>query len=133
MKQYLLDTHALIWAAVEPQKLSNKVRLIVENPTNEIMVNPISFWEISLKYSLGKLALANHQPEDFPFYAQEMGFMLMPFSAELASTFYQLKASHHRDPFDRMLIHTALQLKIPLISIDSNIHLYTSEGLKVVW
>ena len=133
MKSYLLDTHAMIWAAIEPKKLSKTARAIIENPENEILVNNISFWEISLKYALQKLDLSLYTPEDFPSYCTEMGFKIMPFSSELAATFHSLQAKHHKDPFDRMLIHTAIRLRIPLISKDENIKLYETEGLKVIW
>ncbi len=54
---YLVDTHTLIWAVCSPGKLSPEVRLLLKNPNENILVSPVSFWEISLKYSLGKLYL----------------------------------------------------------------------------
>jgi len=131
--KYLLDTHAMIWAVTDTSKLSPAARKILENPDHEILVSPISFWEISLKYSLGKLDLRNVCPEDFPSSCIAMDFDILPLDPNIASTLHQLNATYHKYPFDRMLIWQALCLRLPLISKDSQIELYQSEGLKVVW
>lgn len=60
-----------------------------------------------------------------------MDFDILPLDAQAASTFHFLKATYHKDPFDRMLIWQALCLDVP--SKDAEIALYKSEGLKVVW
>ncbi len=52
--RYLLDTRALVWAVSDPTKLSVKVRRILEKPTNERLVSPVSLWELSIKHALGK-------------------------------------------------------------------------------
>ena len=52
---WLLDTHALLWALFEPGKLGRKTHAILDDRVNEVLVNPVSYWEISLKYGLGKL------------------------------------------------------------------------------
>lgn len=131
--RYLLDTHVMIWSVTETAKLSAATRAILENPDHQILVSPVSFWEISLKYALGKLDLRNVTPEDFPLACAAMDFEVLPLDARIASTLYQLAADHHKDPFDRMLIWQALCLDIPLVSRDAAINLYQSAGLKVVW
>jgi PIN domain nuclease of toxin-antitoxin system len=131
--KYLLDTHAIIWALTDTKKLPKKTKDILQNPDNEIIVSTISFWEISLKHSLGKLDLDNFAPEDFPSACLAMDFKILPLDAAISSTFHKLKATHHRDPFDRMLIHLSLKINISLISKDENVKLYESEGLKVIW
>jgi PIN domain nuclease of toxin-antitoxin system len=130
---YLLDTHTLIWAITEPQKLSVLARKILVNSENDILVSAVSFWEISLKYSIGKLRLEGYTPEDFPKATIATGFQIIALNAETTSTYHYLKASYHRDPFDKMLIWQAIQRNFTLISCDENIHKYESEGLKVIW
>ncbi|MCP1381336.1 type II toxin-antitoxin system VapC family toxin [Runella salmonicolor] len=130
---YLLDTHTLIWAITEPQKLSATAKKVLINSENEILVSAVSFWEISLKYSIGKLTLEGYMPEDFPTAAIATGFKVIPLTAETTSTYHRLKASYHRDPFDKMLIWQAIQHNFTLISCDENVHKYESEGLKVIW
>lgn len=131
--RYLLDTHAMIWAVTETAQLSAAIRAILENPDHQILVSSVSFWEISLKYALGKLHLRNIDPEDFPPACAAMDFEELSLDAKTASTLHHLTAVHHNDPFDRMLIWQALSLGIPLITKDLEIELYKSAGLKVVW
>ena len=130
---YLLDTHTLIWAITEPQKLSSIAKKVLTNTDNEVAVSAVSFWEISLKYSIGKLMLEGYGSEDFPQAALATGFKIIPLTAETTSSYHQLKAAYHRDPFDKMLIWQAIQLNLTLISCDENVHKYESEGLKVIW
>jgi PIN domain nuclease of toxin-antitoxin system len=130
--KYLLDTHYLIWAITETSKLSKKVKIILENPKNTIFVSAISFWEISLKYSLGKLDLGPFQPENFPTAWEEMGCEIINLNAETSSTYHQLLPKYHKDPFDRMLIWQAIKNNYTLISDDINVQKYVTEGLKVI-
>ena len=51
---WMLDTHALIWALFEPDKLGRTTRAILNDPANEVLVSPLSYWEISLKSGLGQ-------------------------------------------------------------------------------
>lgn len=131
--KYLLDTHTLIWAVTKPQKLSGTVKAILEDTTNAILVSAISFWEISLKHSIQKLTLEGLTPEDFPKAAIETGFRLLDLDGTTAGSYHQLSATYHRDPFDRMLIWQAIQNKFWLISQDSIVKKYKSEGLRVIW
>lgn len=130
---YLLDTHTMIWAITEPQKLSNIVRGLLEDTSNDIIVSAVSFWEISLKHSIKKLTLENLTPEDFPKAAIETGFRLLELDGSTAASYHKLLATYHRDPFDRMLIWQALQNNFKLISKNSMVMNYTSEGLNVIW
>ena len=130
---YLLDTHTLIWALAASDKLSANVRAILQDRGNKIVVSTLSFWEISLKRSLRKLALDGVTPEDFVGASLDADFQILPLSSDLCSSFYKLAATHHKDPFDRMLIWQALQQGCSLITVDKNIRKYTSEGLQIVW
>ena len=131
--KYLLDTHTLIWSIVDPNKLSKKVKELIEAPENQIFVSTISFWEISLKASIGKLTLENVAPEDFPALCAQMDISVLSLDSITSSTYHQLKATHHRDPFDRMLIWQAKQLNVAILSKDEYIKMYESEGVQVIW
>jgi len=131
--RYILDTHAMVWAITDTSRLSPRVLEILQDPNHQILVSPISYWEISLKYALGKLELNNIQPEDLPKACLEMGFDIQPLEADVASTLHHLQGAHHKDPFDRMLIWQSIRLRIPLISKDPLIALYATEGLSIIW
>lgn len=133
MNGYLLDTHSLLWAILEPEKLGKQAISILENVDNRILVSSITFWEISLKYSLGKLTLSCN-PDDLLVAAiNEMGFEKLPLTSEETALFYQLPRLPHKDPFDRMLIWQAISHDLILISKNSKFEDYNQYGLNVIW
>ncbi|SMO59337.1 type II toxin-antitoxin system VapC family toxin [Gracilimonas mengyeensis] len=130
---FLLDTHTLIWSILDTHKLSSKSHKIIEDPKNLILVSAVNFWEISLKYSLGKLVLDGIKPDDFPKLAVDSGFELIGLTANETSSYHYLRGEWHRDPFDRMLIWQAIQRDLILISNDEDVKKYEEEGLKTIW
>lgn len=130
---YLLDTHTLIWALTDFEKLPASIQRILRNKGNEIVVSALSFWEMSIKRSINKLDLDGANPEDFVAETLKADFHILPLSIDLCSSFYKLAATHHKDPFDRMLIWQALHQDCSLITIDKNIRKYAPHGLQVVW
>lgn len=130
---YLLDTHTLIWAIIEPDKLSDTVKSILENPAENIVVSAITFWEISLKYRLGKLEMEQITPEDLIEVSKQMDIEMLPLDPLLCATYHLLKANYHNDPFDRMLIWLAINQKMTILSKDRTLKMYASEGLQIVW
>jgi len=132
--RYLLDTHTLLWAIGRSSELSREARTVLEDPGNEIFVSTISLWEISLKYALGRLVLGSIGPEDIPSYCGRLGFEIVPVDAATASTYHLLrKSEHHRDPFDRMLVHQCIREKMALVSRDARMRSYEDQGLICVW
>jgi PIN domain nuclease of toxin-antitoxin system len=130
---YLLDTHTFLWAAFSPDKLSTKARNEISSAENQVCVSSVSFWEISLKYTLGKIELTACTPADMPNIATQMGFAIIQLGATETASFYQLPKVTHKDPFDRMIIWQAIQQQLVLISKDANFPEYRQFGLKVFW
>jgi PIN domain nuclease of toxin-antitoxin system len=130
---YLLDTHTLIWALQKRRKLSPKVKAILENIDNKIYVSAISFWEISLKYSLGKLTIGGVTPEQMPELAIKTGFELLPLHSSESASFHKLPLGAHRDPFDGMLVWQAINKEMILITKDRQLHQYDSLGARLLW
>lgn len=129
---YLLDTHYLLWAIVDSKKISNRILDLISDSDREIFVSTISLWEISLKSALGKIKISGIKPEDIPGICTKIGFDIIELSAADSSSYHQLNASHHKDPFDRMLIWQAMRNNYTLISADEQIGKYRTEGLKVL-
>lgn len=130
----LLDTCAFLWALQQPRRLSLPAREALQNPENEILVSTVSFWEISLKSALGKLPLSGGGPADMPGYALAAGFEILPLDPDTAATVADLRPlPDHRDPFDRMLVWTALQGGLHLVSRDRRMSGYLGDGLKICW
>jgi PIN domain nuclease of toxin-antitoxin system len=129
----LLDTHAFLWAAFSPNKLSAKAREAICSAENQVCISSVSFWEISLKYTLGKIELSNCSPADMPNIATQMGIEIIQLGATETASFYQLPKVAHKDPFDRMIIWQAIQQQRMLVSKDANFPEYRQFGLKVFW
>jgi PIN domain nuclease of toxin-antitoxin system len=121
----LLDTHIFLWALSEPNRLSQKQVIAMEDPTNTVYVSSISITEIAIKASLGKLELV-FDPLDA---AEKSGFEMLDFSAKDALILKDLPF-HHRDPFDRMLITQAISRKLMIATQDSIIERYDCQILK---
>lgn len=131
---WLLDTHALLWALFEPEKLGRKARAILNDSSNEVLVSPVSYWEISFKFGLGKLELPGTDPSEIPDAAKEMGLIEVAPPADVVSTFHRLPyAPDHRDPFDRLLMWQAISGKHTLISRDRVMPFFKDHGLAYVW
>ena len=121
----LLDTHIFLWALSEPNRLTQKQVIAMEDPTNTVYVSSISITEIAIKASLGKLELV-FDPLDA---AEKSGFEMLDFSAKDALILKDLPF-HHRDPFDRMLITQAISRKLIIATQDSLIDRYDCQTLK---
>ncbi len=132
--KYLLDTHVILWLAYEDHKLSKAAKKILLDSKNEIFLSAVSLWEIGLKFQSGKLDLKGHNPELLKAgFDQYFDFEELDLNMEDALTIYQLDASIHKDPFDRMLIWQALSHGLTFITADENIQRYREIGLKVLW
>jgi PIN domain nuclease of toxin-antitoxin system len=129
----LLDTHSLLWALIAPEKLSAKMRGIIADPAHEIHVSTVSFWELSLKFSMGKLEMTGCTPDDLVASARQMGLTISAPTAEESAGFHRLPRVSHKDPFDRMLIWQCLQRRWTFISRDRGLGEYAALGLNTIW
>lgn len=131
--KYLLDTHAVLWVIGASNLLSKKVKDIIENPDNQIYASSVSFWEIAIKYRLGKLRLSGFRPSQIPDLLIRSNIELIEINPEDASTYSELKDTDHKDPFDRMLICQAIRRKLNLITKDKQLKKYHDLDLKTIW
>ena len=116
-----------------PEKLGRKARAALSTPGNEIFVSAVTFWELSLKQSLGKLILEGISSEELPEAAEEAGFILLPLDPRHAAEYHRLPKLGHKDPFDRMLVWQAIRTGATLLSKDPEIKAYSDHGLKLMW
>jgi PIN domain nuclease of toxin-antitoxin system len=125
MKSFLLDSCTLLWATIIPEKLSERVKNIIEDADNLLSVSHVTIWELSIKESLGKLTL----PQNFFEAIEPAGYFLLPTAMKHFAAYRKLPKIHS-DPFDRMLIAQSIAENIPLITCDSEIIRYDVE---VMW
>jgi PIN domain nuclease of toxin-antitoxin system len=108
----LLDSHFVLWfLAGDRRRIGKDLRTRIE--TEPAIVSVASLWEIAIKLDLGKL----EAPEDLPARTEEAGFEILAVSAEHAWQVRRLP-SHHRDPFDRMLIAQAQVEREAILTAD---------------
>ena len=129
--RYLLDTHFVLWLLFDAEKVSSKIRLILENPKNEISVSKISLWEISLKYGLGKLNLYNSKPEEIEKILLLNSYNILDLNSGDILSFYNLPQNLHKDPFDKMIVWQAIKNNLVLITQDEKLEEYKNSGLKI--
>ena len=110
----LVDSHALIWLLMEPDKLSTRAREALHSADATLFMSAATVWELELKQSKGKLRL----PEGWVRKVQEHGMIELPIHFAEAAASARLPW-HHADPFDRMLIAQAKLHGFTLVSRDS--------------
>ena len=113
----LLDTHVLLWALLEPQKLSPALRSALEDSDNTLVVSAASAWEIATKWRLGKLQQARIVVENYPMALHRLAAVELPISGAVARQ-AGLWDVLHRDPFDRLLAAQARSDDLVLASTD---------------
>ncbi len=115
----LLDTHALLWAIVEPDRLSDRAREALQDGGNDVFASAVGVWEIEIKRALRKL----EAPDDLIGVLTATGFEPLPISLSHATRAGSLPP-HHRDPFDRMLIAQAELEVLTIVTRDARFAAY---------
>jgi PIN domain nuclease of toxin-antitoxin system len=127
----LLDTHAWIWWVSDPDKISSKARSILQY-TKRIGICPISCWEISTKVAHGKLTLDREVGLWVRHALAREPLELLPITAEIAVAAGRLgQTGFHGDPADRLIVATAIELGVPLVTKDQEIRAFS--GVQSIW
>lgn len=114
----LLDTHVLLWAVLEPDKLSANLRDVLEDSDNSLFISAASAWEIATKWRLGKLSRAESVVRHYRQALDGLAASEIPISGEVARQ-AGLWEVPHRDPFDRLLAAQAVASELVLASGDA--------------
>ena len=109
----LLDSHALLWALGDPDKLQADSRSAIQESSNDVFVSAASVWEISIKRAKGKLETT----ADLVVELEAARFQPLPISY-LHGVAAGSLPEHHGDPFDRMLIAQALLEGMTIVTRD---------------
>jgi PIN domain nuclease of toxin-antitoxin system len=128
--KYLLDTHTILWFLEDSDRLSAKATKLIESDVgqNDIGVSIVSLWEFTIKQSLEKLhfdgGVANLRA-----MVEANEWNVLPILQSHLDVLSDLPLLH-RDPFDRLLIATALTEGMTFVTADENIHGY---DVKWIW
>lgn len=119
----LLDSHALLWFVWDHPKLSPKARDLMVDSQNDLLFSMGSLWEIAIKVSIGKLALAGPYEVFMKQVITTNHITILPVTVRHTATVASLPF-HHRDPFDRLLIAQAMVEQVPIICGDTAFDAY---------
>jgi PIN domain nuclease of toxin-antitoxin system len=124
----LFDTHSFIFFVDRPDALPVPARAALEDTSNELFLSLVSPWEMQIKIALGKLQLSKPVVELVQAELDRAAIQLLPIALEHIDALSRLP-SHHRDPFDRLLIAQAIHEGLTLVSSDQAIAKYAAPML----
>jgi PIN domain nuclease of toxin-antitoxin system len=126
----LLDTCVLLWLAADTTAISARAAELIRNTPEGLFVSAISAFEVGQKTAAGKLSLPRPVDAWFDAMLQWHGLHEIPVSGMIAARATLLPAIH-RDPFDRLLIATAQEHQLQLLTPDATIAKYPN--LETLW
>ncbi len=128
----LLDTHVLVWAMLAPDLLSSEARDALATASQRC-VSAASLYEISYKATLGKWPeVEGLLSVDLDAHLRSDGFEVVPASGSIMERAGRFDWTH-RDPFDRIIVATAVQRALPVVSKDQTLDAIPVGGLKRIW
>ena len=128
MSRYLLDTHTAIWFFDANPSISSTAARIIRDKTNRVYLSVVSAWELTIKISIGKLRFPG-DAAGFINAAKSNDITILPIDAEHLTILKDLPFIH-RDPFDRLIIASALAEQMTLITDDDNVTRY---DVSIIW
>lgn len=120
----LVDSNAFIWAYVEPTELSVTAQQAIRDPANERFISIAALWEIAIKSSTGKLSMPTNPSQAL----SDLALMILPISLPHVQRIPSLP-SHHRDPFDRLMIAQAIEEGLTIVTRD---RIFAAYGVPVL-
>jgi len=129
----ILDTHALIWWINDPEKLPKKALSRINQATRKdfVLISSISVWEIYMLVSKKRLSFST-DTEMWLATIEKLPFVqFAPVDNRIAAKSVTLPGAFHADPADRMIVATAREKGIPLVTGDERIRAYPH--IQTIW
>jgi PIN domain nuclease of toxin-antitoxin system len=125
--KYIIDTQIVIWFLLFDNRLKSEIyKLLIDNE-NTIYVSQVSLFEITIKQKIGKLPELDKTIAELIDLIKKDGFEFYPIKNEHLINYNAIPLRpEHKDPFDRLIIATALSENIAVISADEKFKLYDS-------
>lgn len=125
----LLDTHTFIWWNAQSVQLPASIREVFTDRTNTLLLSLASAWEMQIKIQAGKLTLPSPLATIIEVQGESNNIQLLPIRLSHVLALEQLP-SHHKDPFDRLLIAQARVENLTVISRDP---IFRQYPVQVMW
>ena len=128
-ERFLIDTHVVIeiGSIGGLEAMPRRVQRILQDPDADLLLSVVSEAEVAIKSRIGKLQLSK---DELALICASASIGSYPLRRQHAQRLFDLPL-HHKDPFDRLIISTALSDDLPVISRDKQFRKY--RGLKVIW
>jgi PIN domain nuclease of toxin-antitoxin system len=126
----LLDTHIALWLDSGVDHLHSSTRAVIDGCWQNggtIRLSAVSVWEIALLVDSRRIELDLPIEAWITRFLQRPGIESAPLGHRAASRSYRLHQLEHRDPADRLLIATAIELACPLVTYDERILRFSTD------
>lgn len=122
--RFLLDTHAFLWLMEQNKRFSKDIRIMLQDPENQIFLSVASIWEIVIKKKKGLKA-----PKNIVEDTKNSGINILAIETSHVLGVEKLQ-DYHKDPFDRLLIAQSTVEKLTIITNDPFIWKYDINTLR---
>lgn len=129
--QVLLDTHVWLWLSQGNDRLLDTPGLAAIEKAKDsggVLISIISIWEVGMLASKGRILARQDYRQWVNRAFEERDVHLQPMTLGIALETSSLPGEFHADPADRILVATARELNIPLITADARILAYANSG-----
>ncbi|MHB1421986.1 MAG: type II toxin-antitoxin system VapC family toxin [Gemmataceae bacterium] len=124
----LIDTHTMIWAMDDPSKLSGPAAIALQDPANDLLLSAATVWELAIKIGSGKLTFSLPYRQWMEHAIADLEITILPVTVDYAERQIALP-THHKDPFDRLIIAQALVEGVPIVCADAIFDAYMVKRL----
>lgn len=125
---YLLDSHVVVWAMRDPERLSRKAHRLCEDSATQRVISAAALWELAIKASIGAITIRDADVT-LAAWVATLDARVLPVEASHAYAMYGLPMLH-KDPFDRMMVAQAKLEDMVLVTNDERVHQY---DVKWIW
>ncbi|MBT4498172.1 MAG: type II toxin-antitoxin system VapC family toxin [Gemmatimonadetes bacterium] len=129
----IVDTHVIIWDALQPESLSARaVETIARaNETDGIIFCEISLWEIAMLIRKKRISVETNYLSFIHLVKASNRYIFRGISPEIADLSTQLPAEVNNDPADRLIAATAITAGVPLVTADENLR--KAKSIQTIW
>lgn len=125
--KYLLDTHIFIWAVTDSPRLGKKVKALMSDEKNELLISAVSLWEMSFLLETKPKDLKINKPlsEFIGDALRQLRVQILDITPAHAQRHYEIQSvPDHNDLFDRMIIAQGASTGLPVVSDDGKFPRY---------
>ena len=129
----VLDTHIIIWDALNPEKLSEKAKEAIcrANEEDGIIFCDISLWEIAMLKKKGRIRIDIDYQDFINLVLSSNKYIIHRITPEIAELSVNLPAAINKDPADRIIAAASIINNAPLVTADENLN--TTAEITAIW